>query len=221
MALASSNRREGHRRNCSSCRPRHDPGPCRSSATGAEQSTGNRLTSDCASSTTSPTAPSVTSTPAPPVPASTRCQTSDLKLSIGPPFSEKTEQHSVLLTISNGGAVPCYLYGYPGVTLYDATGQLLPLSYQRRGDQEVTSGVPRRVDLAVGADGYVLINKNACVGQQAALASTLRLIPPDDTTSTTLTLTSGGLTSCATANDPGSVLDISPVEPTATSTFAT
>ena len=170
--------------------------------------------------TPQPTAPSVTSTSAPPAPASTRCQTSDLKLAIGFPVSEKTQQHSVLLTITNIGSTACSLNGYPGITLYDATGQLLDLSYQRKGDQEVTSAAPQLVNLAVGATGYVLINKNVCVGQQVASASTLRFIPPDDTTSTTLALTLGGLTSCTSADDPGSVLDISPVEPTENSTLA-
>lgn len=170
--------------------------------------------------TTAPTPPSATSTSVPSVPASTRCQTSDLKLSIGPPVSEKAQQHSVLLTITNVGPVPCYLYGYPGITLYDATGKLLALSYQRKGDLEVTSAVPQQVNLAVGATGYVLINQNVCEQQQAASASTLRFIPPDDTTSTTLALTLGALTSCATASDPGSVLDISPVEPTESATLA-
>ena len=171
------------------------------------------------SATTSPTAPSATSSSVS-VPASTRCQTSDLKLSIGPPVPERTQQRSVLLTITNVGSVPCYLYGYPGITLYDATGQLLPLSYQRKGDLEVTSAAPQQVNLALGATGYVLINKNECDGQQAASASTLRFIPPDDTTSTTLALTLGGFTTCETASDPGSVLDISPVEPTEGATFA-
>ena len=169
--------------------------------------------------TTSPSATSVTSTSAPVVAASTRCQTSELKLSTGPPVPEKTQQGSVLLTITNFGSVPCYLHGYPGITLHDAAGQLLPLSYQRKGDLEVTSATPQQVNLAVGATGYVLINKSVCAGQEAASASTLRFIPPDDTASTTMDLLRG-LTSCETASDPGSVLDISPVEPTEGATFA-
>jgi hypothetical protein len=134
--------------------------------------------------------------------------------------SEKTQQDSLLLAITNEGQAACYLFGYPGITLYDGQGNVLPLSYQREGDHEVTSSAPQQVNLAVGATGYVLINKNVCVQEEAALASTLRFIPPDDTTSTTLALTVGGLTSCATANDPGSVLDISPVEPTESATLA-
>jgi hypothetical protein len=133
--------------------------------------------------------------------------------------SEKTEQHSAFVTVTNVGSVACYLFGYPGISLYDARGVVLPLSYEWRGDQMITSSRPQRVDLAVGAKGYVLINKNVCVGSQVATAATLRFVPPDDTEALSLDDPPGGLTSCE-SGDVGNTLDISPIEPTETAPFA-
>ncbi len=161
---------------------------------------------------------------APPATGSTlmefgRCQASALRLEAAP-VSEKTEQHSLLLAITNDGTTSCSLLGYPGITLYDSQGGQLPLTYQWKGDQMVTSSPPQAVNLAVGAMGYVLINKNVCVGSEGAVASALHFIPPGDTTSITIDLPIGGLTSCQTGWDPGSTLEISPIEPTASATFA-
>jgi hypothetical protein len=151
--------------------------------------------------------------------ASIRCQPSDLSLGVGQEVSEKTEQHSALLTETNIGPVACYLFGYPGISLYDAQGALLQLSYVWQGDQMVTSSPPQQVNLAVGATGYVLINKNVCVESQVAVAATLRFIPPDDTAPLALENPPGGLTSCE-PGDIGNTLDISPVEPTQNAAFA-
>jgi Protein of unknown function (DUF4232) len=148
-----------------------------------------------------------------------QCQSSILRLADAP-VSEKTEQHSVLLTITNDGTASCSLLGYPGIALYDGNGELLALTYEPKGDQMVTSSPPQAVNLPIGATGYVLINKNVCVGPEAASASALHFIAPSDTTSLILNLSIGGLTSCESRADPGSTLDISPVEPTASATYA-
>ncbi len=124
-----------------------------------------------------------------------------------------------MLTVTNVGSVACYLFGYPGISLYDAQGVLLPLSYAWRGDQMVTSSPPGPVDLAVGATGFALINQNVCVGTQVADAATLRFIPPDDTGALVLDNPPGGLTSCE-PGDIGMTLDISPIEPSETAAFA-
>jgi hypothetical protein len=153
------------------------------------------------------------------VATSIRCQPSDLKLAVGQSVSEKTQQHSLLLTVTNVGSVACYLVGYPGISLYDARGVSLSLSYDWRGDQMIANAPPQQVDLAVGAKGFVLINKNACVGTQVAAAATLRLIPPDDTKALVLDNPLGGLTSCD-LGDIGNTLDVSPIEPTETDAFA-
>ena len=173
---------------------------------------------DPVSAVTSPVVPTTT-TPAPRVAASVKCQPSDLRLAVGPQVSEKTEQHSALLTVTNVGPGACFLFGFPGISLYDASGHLLPLSYEWHGDQMITSSAPERVDLAAGGEGFVLINKNVCVGPQAAAAATLHFIPPDSTESLALENPPGGLTACE-PGDVGNTFDVSPIEPTESAAFA-
>ena len=183
-----------------------------------------KTTTSTAPSTSTPVQPSTTAVSV--KAASVRCQSSQLTLAIGASVSEPTEQQSLLLTLTNEGQAPCYLFGYPGVTLYDSQGRVLPLAYKRGGDQVVTSSPPQRVDLAPGATGFVMINKNHCVND-GAVATTLRLIPPDDTVSITLDV--AGLRDLPAGardfaycgpGDPGSTVAISPVAPTGSATEA-
>ncbi|MGO8862443.1 MAG: DUF4232 domain-containing protein [Acidimicrobiales bacterium] len=145
-------------------------------------------------------------------------------MALGPPVSEPTQQQSLQLEVTNKGGAACYLFGYPGISLYDAQGVLLPLSYDWQGDQEVTSAPPQQVNLAVGATGYVLINESAasvCVGPESLLATTLRFIPPNTTSSFTLDLQGArNMYACSGSTPHGDPLAISPVEPTASATYA-
>jgi hypothetical protein len=136
--------------------------------------------------------------------------------------SEQTQQESLLLEITNRSGTACYLFGYPGISLYDAQGKLLPLSYKWQGDQEVTSAPPQQVNLAAGAPAYVLINETNpnCTGP-SLLATTLRFIPPDTTSSFTLNLQGArNMYSCSTANSGMlNTLAISPVMVAANAVF--
>jgi hypothetical protein len=138
--------------------------------------------------------------------------------------SEQTQQQSLLLEVTNKGGAACYLFGYPGISLYDSRGTLLPLTYQRMGDQEVTSAPPQQVGLAVGGTAYVLINESAasvCVGPKSLLATTLRFIPPNTTSSFTLDVRGArNMYACSGSTPAGDLLAISPVEPTASATYA-
>jgi hypothetical protein len=178
-----------------------------------------------ASSSTSTLAPPPTSpvTTAPPttqaVVASIRCQPSELRMDIGPPVSPETGEHPLLLTLTNEGPGACYLDGYPGITLYDAKTALLPLSYQRHGYQTI-GPAPRRVDIAPGSAAFVMVSKYRCDSRDLDTAVSLHLIPPDDTTSMAVSIQGQTDLSYCGPGDPGSELDISPVEPTAAATTA-
>jgi len=171
-----------------------------------------------AGATTIVAPPTDAPTTAPPttevVVARTRCQPAQLRLGVGPSVSEPTQQNSLLLTLTDVGADACFLFGYPGISLYGAGDVLLPLSSEWHGDQVVTASAPGRVAIAPGGAAYVMVNKDTCALGDASRAVTLRLIPPDATTA--LAVNIGGLrdlSSCA--GDFPSTLDISPVEPTA------
>lgn len=122
--------------------------------------------------------------------------------------------------LTDVGSDACYMFGYPGVTLYDVDNHALPLSYQWHGDQMVTGAAPQRVGIAPRGAAFVLINKYRCDLGDKATAVTLRLIPPDDTTSMTLDIQGLIDLSYCGPGDPGSTLEISPVEPTASATTA-
>jgi len=135
--------------------------------------------------------------------------------------SPQTGQHPILLTLTNKGSTACFLFGYPGISLYDAQGQLLPLTYQWGGDQEVTSAPPSRVGLAPGGTAYVLINKYRCDLGEVESATTHTLIPPDDTSALTLNMRDASVSesTCVPGAD-GVTLAISPVEPSIQATLS-
>jgi hypothetical protein len=109
------------------------------------------------------------------------------------------------------------MYGYPGISLYDNQGHLLPLNYYWGGDQMVTASPPERVGLAVGGTAYVMLNKNACEYGPEDVAATLQLVPPDDTSALGLAVATP-IAAC----EPGeaSTLAISPVEPSVQATYS-
>ncbi len=160
----------------------------------------------------------------PQVIASIRCQPSELSVTLGPPVSEETEQDSLLVEITNKSGDACYLFGYPGISFYDSEGALLPLAYERTGDQMVTSAPPQRVSLAAGGTAYVLMNESSasiCVGPESVSAATLNVIPPDTTSSFTLDLQGQrNIFACSGPTPATDPLAISPVEQSADDTFA-
>jgi hypothetical protein len=176
---------------------------------------------------TTQSSPTVTATPpttttVPYVAAAVRCRTSQLGLSAGAFVSPISGQHPLLMTLTNEGSSACYLLGYPGIALYNAQDQLLPITYRWAGDQEVTSAPPVRVGLAPGGTAYVLISKYRCDVGSEDPATTLSLTPPDEASA--LSLNIRGLMSedyCeAPAQIAGTTLEISPVEPSADATFS-
>ena len=117
------------------------------------------------------------------------------------------------------------MLGYPGVSVLDANGVGLPLTYRRGGDQMVTSSSPENVNLPADSTAYVLMNQSACLGsggQDQGVATTLRLIPPGTTSSLNLgfgQIHSSSFGYCG-PTDPGSTVNVSPVEANAMATFA-
>jgi hypothetical protein len=148
------------------------------------------------------------------------CAPSQLSLKFGGDVSEKTEQNSIGLTLTNISTETCHLIGYPGIVFVDAVGDDLPLIYLRGGDQMVTYQPPKVVDLPPASISYVLLNQNACVGRQVDVATGLRLVPPNTSGTLTLPATAFPSVNSCVLGDPGNTLTISPVEPTAADTFS-
>lgn len=151
-----------------------------------------------------------------------QCATSALRLAMGQQYSEATGQNTLGLTLTNTSSRGCYLLGYPGLTYLDAAGRVLPFRYVWGGDQMVTSTPPSRVDLAPGGVAYIAANKYRCDAGNVATAATVQVIPPNQRAALSLSLANRGaaITWCGNG-DPGSVVGITPVEPTFLATVAT
>ncbi len=146
--------------------------------------------------------------------------TSQLSVGFGGGVSEGIGQHTIDLTLRNTSSTTCSIDGYPGIALLGADGAILPFEYQRGGDQMTTSAPPQPVGLTPGGVAYIRINKYRCdIGDKAAPMS-VQVIAPNDTTSTKLAFAGQTDMSYCGAGDPGSVLHISPVEPTEAATNA-
>lgn len=147
----------------------------------------------------------------------TRCSAGQLAVSWGDRVSEPTGQHSVALIITNISANGCYLFGYPQVAFVDGAGHPIPFQYQSSGDQVVTSAPPGHVDVASQGLAYVMVNKYRCDAAELLQASGLRFTPPGDTVS--LDVAIAGMDYCGPTG-PGSVVHVSPVEPSFTASLA-
>jgi Protein of unknown function (DUF4232) len=149
------------------------------------------------------------------------CAAGALVLRPGAGVVPMTGEHAVLYALANRGPRTCTVRGYPQVTLYDSGGRVLPFRYADGGGY-VTSRKPATVVLAPGAAAWALVAKYRCDLGIAADAVTIRL-----------TLRAGhglvlatreptgvpgppGLSWCRGGpRDPGQLVTVSPVEPTA------
>ncbi len=144
-----------------------------------------------------------------------------MTLTWGGYVSEATGQHSLGLELTNDSGTTCHLSGYPGISFIDQAGKSLPFLY-RHSDQMVTAGAPLNVNLPPGSIAYVLVNKYRCDLGDLQVAATLHFIPPNAASALSLNLSpiqgAPQVTYCG-QGDPGSIVAVSPVEPTAEDTF--
>lgn len=171
----------------------------------------------CGAATSVPTQPGGpgSASPAPSSPTRTTtapCETSQLRLGLGQRVSEATGQHTLSMTLTNVSRSACSLFGYPDVTLADAGGHVLAFRYEQRGDLMITGHAPSRVDVAPGNVAYVTINQYRCDLGDKAVARTLALVPPGSSTPLRLHLPKYPILGYCGAGQPGSTVDISPVE---------
>lgn len=161
------------------------------------------------------------STPAQTARYSDRCSASQIALKWGGRISEATGQHTLALTLTNTSSSGCYLFGYPDVALIDASGNILPLQYQRGGDQVVTAAPPLHVDLAPGAIAYVTVNKYRCDTSDLMQGAVVRLTLPADSPSLAASIAGNVSMDYCGAGDPGSIAYVSPFEPSQAATMST
>jgi hypothetical protein len=144
-----------------------------------------------------------------------RCPSVALQLAVGNRISEPTGQHSLALTLTNRSSSPCFIFGYPKVSLLDSSGGELPFDYRRGGDTVVTSHSPTRVEVSPGGTAYVTINKYRCDIGDHGLTTTVELTPPGEALSLAVAMPPDAITlGYCGPGDPGTVVFVSPVEST-------
>jgi hypothetical protein len=145
---------------------------------------------------------------------SPRCAPSQLRLTLGPLVSEKTEQHTAAFVLANVARGSCRLDGYPTVTLVDGAGTPLRFAYGHRGDQMITAAGPEPVNVAAGGSAYFELNKNACVSFTRRQAAEIHVRLPGSNGSLSLRLPHYPLIDYCPPGDPGDGITLSPLEPT-------
>lgn len=139
------------------------------------------------------------------------CQSSDLRLSLGPRASEATGQNTLILVLRNTADRECTLRGYPTIEAGSAEGKILAFRYQHGSDMMLRAVTPATVSLPPDQPAYVVINKYRCDSGDLATATHLQITPPGASAPVTIQLTGrGGMPWCG-LGDPGSTVTVSPV----------
>lgn len=141
------------------------------------------------------------------------CRLSHFTVGLGPGVSEKTGQHTLILRLVNRGRF-CVLDGYPVVRAYDRVG-LIPFAIGHQGDQMVTSRLPRKVVVHPGRAAFVALNHYRCDRGDLRAATRLRI----GAALISLRSPYQTITYCG-KGDLGSLVAVSPFEPTLRATLA-
>ena len=148
--------------------------------------------------------------------ASPTCRMSDFTLGIGPPMSERTGQNTLALRLANRRVATCFVSGYPSVTAYDRHG-MIPFSVRHGGDQMLNSRPPTRVVVRRNRAAFVLLNHYRCDLGSVRTATRVRVrlegVTSTESASVKIPVANSRLRYCG-KGDPGSVLTVSPFEPT-------
>jgi hypothetical protein len=139
------------------------------------------------------------------------CMSPQLSMRLGGRVSEATGQHSRVFKLTNTSSTPCHLEGYPNIVLLDKNGNPIPFLYRQGGDQMITSQPPTPVALLPGGSAYLMINKYRCDLADITLVGSVKVTPPGSAPAISMKLE---LLSYCGPGDPGSVVSVSPIEPT-------
>ena len=157
-----------------------------------------------ASSTSTPSSTSTTIAGPPP-----RCSLVDLKVAANAAAHAPTGHAPVLYVVTNLGAAPCALEGYPRLALRDAAGADLPFTVANHGGAVVTDAAPRPLTLGVEESAAFLLDKPDCAQPAGAVATTASIILADAPLINLLSTLPRPFELCADG-DAGNTIDVSP-----------
>jgi hypothetical protein len=138
-----------------------------------------------------------------PVSSADVCRLAALAVKLG--SSQGAAGHILdVFTLTNTGAVPCRLDGYPALTLLTAGGQTVPVTYSHGSDMAFQARAPQPVKLAPGTTASFSVGyPDVPSGSQGSCpnAAAVRVTPPGD----------AGSVSVHVAMSPCGTVDVSPV----------
>jgi len=144
------------------------------------------------------------------------CRLAAFALRLGPKVSEATGQHTDALRLVNRSGSSCSLDGYPSVRLSDGGGHV-PFLIRDGGDQMITSHRPTSFVVRPGRSAWVLLNHYRCDQRDLRGATTVRIGVAGHkragAVSLRITDQDRVLSYCG-PGDPGSIVAVSPFEPT-------
>ena len=130
-----------------------------------------------------------------------------------------TGLHPLLVQFRNRGAVACGMSGYPTVSLLTDRGRALPFAIHSSGDQLVTAVRPKPVVVRPGRSAWVLLDKYRCDTGDRNTATGLRLRLPGSASFVHVRIPGYFDIGYCGKGDPGSSVDVSPVEPSSRATI--
>jgi len=145
--------------------------------------------------------PSATEQPTPAGTSISRCATGWLQMSLGI-TQDATGNGRTVVTMVNRSASTCYLGGYPGVEMVDASGNNLG-DAQRSADSFFgTYAAPHRVEISAGGSTFFELTyggNDPCGTTPAQHPASLKITPPGDYDAATISANPnpGNMTVCA------------------------
>src|ERR1700694_55571 len=145
--------------------------------------------------------PSATGQPAPAGTAVSRCATGSLQMTLGATQGATGNERSVV-TMVNGSGSTCYLGGYPGVQMVDASGHNMGDAQWSLDSFFGTYAAPHRVEIAAGGSTFFELTyggNDPCGSTPGKHPASLKITPPGDYDSATTNANPypGNMTVCA------------------------
>lgn len=108
-----------------------------------------------------------------------RCATAELSAKEGGGEAGLGNRSTVYL-LTNVGAAPCHLDGYPGMAFLSATGRVLLGTVQRGNSYLFNDPGPSEVDLAPGESASFGLGWSVPNGRACTWSTSVEITPPDD-----------------------------------------
>ena len=145
--------------------------------------------------------PSATGQPAPAGTSISRCATGSLQMSLGATQGAAGNERSVVTMVNRSGST-CYLGGYPGVQMVDASGHNLGDAQWSLDSFFGSYAAPHRVEIAAGGSTFFELTyggNDPCGSTPGKHPASLKITPPGEYDSATISANPnpGRMTVCA------------------------